>query len=984
MKNVRVGWTSGALVLASVLASGPVFAYSNGIQDRTGYNGNYCSFCHNGPDPNSRTDLVIRDPDTNQPIAAPYAGITPTKTYPVEFKVCTTAAFNAGYNVGVFGAGGGGTLAIPNGGRGVLVPGNKQVKHNAANRIASTASQAGDPAGCTQTVTVSLLWTPPVLAQNAADLNVKLAGGFNWAVSQKTSVLTKDVGTLPGACTTAAPNECGRVIPVEPLPCVDGDNDGYLPAACYANPNNGGGDCDDTNAAVRPGGTEVCNNVDDDCDGTPDDGLGTPAYYYPDNDRDTYGAVGSQSTLICGNPPAGYSLNNTDCNDNNAAIKPNGTELCNGVDDDCDGTPDDGLGGVANYYPDADLDGHGAVGSQSVLLCGAPPNGYSEEADDCADNDPNVYPGAQELCDAIDNNCNFQADEGLGTPGYYYPDVDQDGYGAAGSNQVRLCGTPPPGYDDQNTDCNDNNNAIRPGVIEVCDGVDNNCNNEVDEGFAPPAPYYPDGDLDGYGDATANATVYCGTPPPGWVATNTDCNDDVSTIYPGAQEYCDGVDNNCVGGVDEPFLVTSVGGYDRRVGEACDDVDDPDVCELGTVQCVSLTAADCVNDVARAETCNNQDDDCDGDTDEDFSIAGPNGTTLAVGDACDDNDEDYCPYGHVECTSATSAACVGDLPTPEVCDGYNEDNDCDGVYDVNDGFPLLGTACGEAVGNCVGGIYQCNANGDGVVCVTQEQGTEFCGNNVDDDCDGLTDEDNTWYGAAIGGACDRRTDNDYCANGVVVCNAQGVVDCEETVETPEICGTLIDEDCDGETDETFERWNGLNVGERCDRLTDRDRCAVGFVLCDDGVVDCYGDFESPEVCGNNEDDDCDGLADEACGQPLPDAGTPGTPDAGTPDSGRPDARGPDAAVTVDAAQPDPEDAGQSDAAVTPTPDAGNTPDDAGRNRPDRGGWNNNDDDTGGDDGGGSCTCATPADSPVGAWAVMAVAMLGMVTRRRRR
>jgi hypothetical protein len=98
--------------------------------------------------------------------------------------------------------------------------------------------------------------------------------------------------------------------------CPDNDHDGYTAAT----------DCNDNNASIHPGATELCNGVDDNCNGTVDEGCPTCT----DADADGYKAQASCGTLV-------------DCNDNNATIHPGATELCNGVDDNCNGTVDEGF-----------------------------------------------------------------------------------------------------------------------------------------------------------------------------------------------------------------------------------------------------------------------------------------------------------------------------------------------------------------------------------------------------------------------------------------------------------------------------------------------------------------------------------------------------------------------------------------------------------------------------------------------------------------
>jgi hypothetical protein len=217
-----------------------------------------------------------------------------------------------------------------------------------------------------------------------------------------------------------------------------------------------------------------------------------------------------------------------------------------------------------------------------------------------------------EICDGADNDCDGEIDEGTecdACPGGpimpYYRDSDSDGYGDPSVSERMCSGAGAIGWVDIAGDCNDANPDIYPDAAEVCDGADNDCDGETDEGLAVPyyvdrdgdgygdssfivayqcpgasvtgqsevgsdcndfdaaihpdagcppcetAAYYRDGDSDGYGDISVVEYFCVGAPMAGYVANADDCNDSDSSIHPDTPELCDDVDNDCDGEVDE-------------------------------------------------------------------------------------------------------------------------------------------------------------------------------------------------------------------------------------------------------------------------------------------------------------------------------------------------------------------------------------------------------------------------------------------------
>jgi len=192
-----------------------------------------------------------------------------------------------------------------------------------------------------------------------------------------------------------------------------------------------------------------------------------------DADGDGYGNS-ALSQQVCNVVPAGYVLLNGDCNDQDLLISPVSAELCNQVDDDCDGIIDNTLTQAA-YFPDADGDGYGS--GTGVLLCYDPGFGFSQIGNDCDDFNDQINPGQSEVCNNIDDDCNGNADDGL-LFAVYYIDSDLDGFGS--TSTVTYCEDPGVGFTTSNQDCDDTDPFINPSATEICNEVDDNCNGLID------------------------------------------------------------------------------------------------------------------------------------------------------------------------------------------------------------------------------------------------------------------------------------------------------------------------------------------------------------------------------------------------------------------------------------------------------------------------------------------------------------------------
>ncbi|MCS6990516.1 MAG: MopE-related protein [Chitinophagales bacterium] len=233
-------------------------------------------------------------------------------------------------------------------------------------------------------------------------------------------------------------------------------------------------DCEPWNPIVNPGAYEWCDYVDNNCNGQIDEGYNTT--WYADLDSDGYGDP-SSSTTSCWPIWPYTATNNTDCDPLNWIVNPGATEVCDGLDNNCDGNTDEGYL-ITSWYADYDYDGYGDP-NNSITGCSSSWPYTTTDNTDCDPWNSSVYPGAYEWCDYMDNNCNGQIDEGYNTT--WYADMDGDSYGNPNSFVVS-CYPYWPYYNMNNTDCDDGNAAVNPGAAEVCfNGIDDNCSGSVDE-----------------------------------------------------------------------------------------------------------------------------------------------------------------------------------------------------------------------------------------------------------------------------------------------------------------------------------------------------------------------------------------------------------------------------------------------------------------------------------------------------------------------
>ncbi len=685
------------------------------------------------------------------------------------------------------------------------------------------------------------------------------------------------------------------------------------------------GDCDDSDASVHPGAEEWCNGEDDDCDGDVDeDDAVNGDTWYVDGDGDGFGG---EDTVTACEQPSGTSETSTDCDDSDASVHPGADESCNEVDDDCDGDTDEGQAVDGDtFYEDADGDGYGNAGSTTIAC--EQPSGYTTDDTDCLDTNALVYPAADELCDALDNDCDGDVDEEVVDGATWYLDSDGDGYGDASSSSTTAACDQPTGYVADNTDCDDTDANVNPWVDESCNGVDDDCDGDTDEDDAVDATtWYADSDSDRYGDATVSTTA-C-SQPSGYVADSEDCDDSDAAISPDADEACDGVDNDCDGDTDEDDAVDATSWYADDDG---DGYGDASVASTACSQPADTVADDTDCDDSDAtispdadEECDGVDNDCDGATDEDSAIDASTWYADDDGDGYGDasNPTNACdqPSEHVaddtDCDDGDASSHPG---ADELCDGA--DNDCDGTVDEDDATDAptwYADDDGDGFGDASNPTNACDQPSEHVADATDcddgdasvnPDSDELC-DGVDNDCDGATDEDDatdasTWYADSDGdGFGDASSSSNACTQPSGYVSDDN--DCDDTDANAfpgndEYCDG-VDNDCDGNVDEpaavdTSTWYRDADSDGYGSSAVTRDDCnqPSGYVAdntdCDDTVPGVNPG--ASERC-DSVDNDCDGLIDDD------DSDTTGQPSWYVDSDG--DGYGDDATVTASCTQP---------------------------------------------------------------------------------
>lgn len=583
------------------------------------------------------------------------------------------------------------------------------------------------------------------------------------------------------------------------------------------------GDCDDLDPTIYPNAPELVDGEDNDCDGEVDEDP-VPTTWYADVDGDGYGDPDAPVESV--ERPEDYVANDRDCDDADFLINPDADEVCDGLDNDCDGLTDDDDPDVVDiqaWYRDADGDGYGTE-DDAMSAC-EQPEGYVSIGGDCDDSDPAFNPGASETdCeDPNDYNCD-------GVTGY--ADTDGDSFPACG-------------------DCDDTDPLINPDADELCltTGVDDDCDGDVDEADAADvSTWYEDSDHDGFGNSSVSVTgCVC---PTGYVADSTDFDDAHSEAYPGAIEVCDDIDNDgdSLTDGDDPSAVGLATWYLDADGDGYGDPGDSvEACSAPDSSYVS-NSSDCddTDPAINPDTVWYEDVDGDGFGDSSTAYTGcvpPSGDYILDGGDLDDSDPFVYPFA------------------PEICDGV--DNDGDSLIDDDDpdrvggstwyadadsdgyGDPTVSTVSCASTGSAVSDASDCDDTNASI----NPAATEIC-DSTDDDCDGLTDDDDPgvtgttpWYVDADGDGYGSTSATYACVapSGTV----EDSTDCDDGDDevnpgATEICLDGLDQDCDAVMDDQCQRsLSDADVvlgGEVASGLAG-DSCAFAGDMDNDGWED---------------------------------------------------------------------------------------------------------------------------------------------------
>ncbi len=682
---------------------------------------------------------------------------------------------------------------------------------------------------------------------------------------------------------------------------------------------------------------EICNGQDDDCNGKVDDSVTA----VPCVNLNQYGVCQGEEVCVDGKPQC-------------AAPVP-AADICDGVDNDCDGTtdfmfPDNDQDGVADcvdedddgddvldgadncpkaYNPDQldtnendkgdacdpDCDGDGLPNASDNCPCLANPDQSNSdmdlEGDACDSDDDNdgIWDGDDNCptipnADQLDSDCTGPD----GTGDACDDDDDGDGILDAQDNCPKVCNLDQDDCegdkkgdacdsDDDNdgvldeADCAPCDATIHPGIPEVCNGKDDDCSGQIDdEGAGGCTTFYFDQDADGVG--TTDQKCLCVPVGLYTAVAKGDCNDEDPTVHPGEEEKCNDVDDNCDGQVDPVGTMGCINYYLDADADGFGVEPPKCLCKPGD-NFTAVKTGDCgdanpaVHPGAK-ESCNGIDDDCDNSTDEEDAL----GCTQYYYDGDKDGygtgNEPKCLCAtqgqftstkNTDCNDANPAVNPG---AKEICNG-NIDDDCNGVGDVEgttgcatyykdedyDGYGTSGSKC-----LCIPSApYQATKSGD---CQDNSPsvnpaGKEICNGGIDDDCSGSADVEGT--SGCITYHKDEDGDGYGSASSKCLClpsgafNVQNSSDCNDGSKSIhpgayEDCNG-VDDNCNGQTDESYPNCDGDSQADCVDADDDNDGVADTKDNCICGKNANQSDIDQDgkgDVC--DSDMDGDGAANE--------------------------------------------------------------------------------------------------------------------------